>query len=243
MQKYAVGYIRGRVIAGKQTRDWAMQERAMRVYADTHSYNYLKTFGDVQTDVDGTNLVLLQLKQAVQLCEEIGSDLLYIQLRRWRRNLIFFKVIRCIRKSATGFRAIGIYDRNILEVIQVLSKYDKHHRPDGTPIRHRSPQVKKAVRCAIDPCLEWKERSGVATKRYRNFRHLIAGPDSICEVMHSQPSKSNEELAVILNQKRYLTVDGKPWRKENVRRTRKLMQSMEFKEYCDEQRKKLPKWI
>lgn len=243
MEKHAVGYIRGRVIGAKQTRDWRLQEWALRRYAETHFYNYIKTFGEVQSDENGINVSMRQLKEAMQLCEDIGADLFYVHLGRCRRNPIFFRLIRMVRKSESGFSVIRIHDRNILEEVQRLAKYDKHHRPDGTRIRHRSSQAKKPIQRSVDPCLEWKERSGISTKRYRNFCHLISGPLSICEVIHSAQSRSDEQVAAVLNREFYLTVDGKPWRKENVRRTRKIMQSMEFKQFCDEERKKLANWV
>lgn len=230
--RYAIGYIRGRLINKKRTPDWEMQRKVLKEYAAANAYVYLDTLGETQTAKKGMKLEMQALIRACELCKQKKADFLYVDLGNWRRSPVFFKFVTNNQKSRTGFDMIAIKDLGIIEEMQRLAKFDKHFRPDGTPIRHRTASEKKAIRFRVDPCLEWQEKNGISIRRYRNFCHLTSGSDPIYRVIESLSGRSDQQIATSLHRKRYVTVDGKQWQRENVRRTRKIIQEDIFKNFC-----------
>lgn len=229
--RYAVGYIRGRFIRKKRTPDWEMQRIALKEYAEANCYVYLATFGEAQTTKKGIKITMPMLIKALELSKKKKATLLYVDLRNWRRSPVFFKFVTNNVPSRTGFKMTAIRDDRVIAEIERLARYDKCFRADGKPVQRRSALEKQDARYNADPGLEWKDENDVSTKRYMNSCHLYKGPEPIYRVIQSLAGKTDREIADILHGRYYVTIDGKRWQKENVRRTRGIIESAAFQQF------------
>lgn len=231
--RIAVGYIRGRFIRGKRTPDWEMQRNILTEYADICGYKLIKMFGESQIAKKGIKIDMPKLLDALTLCKKRKGIFLYCDLGNYRKSPVLFAFIRNNNPTKTGFVMKAVKDADILTELERLARYDKCVRPNGKPIKRRSVMEKRAMASIGDPCLAWRESSNISMKRYKNYIHLWKGPDPIYKLINSSSHLTDRDIAEVLHDRYHVTVDGKIWKKENVRRTRAIIDSSEFAEFCN----------
>ncbi len=239
-KKIAIGYIRGRKFGNKWAPDRKEQHRQLSDFAEFHRYDLIEVHIDDQKDGLLRRSGLRGFGKAIEACRDKKADLLYIDTGRWRRNKTFLDFVSIHRKqSKTGpapdYRMIAIPAEQVtIDAIQRMARYEKFYE---------SNRIKKKKLTTAPPQLtptqKWKLENGITTRKFRNFVHLRNGVNPIYILLEkaANAGKSMSEIADLLNETFYLTVDGKRWNRHNVRKTIDLIASEDFEKFltlCNE---------
>ena len=234
MTKAAVGYIRGRRHRGEWTADVELQKQQIREYADAYDYRLIAMKGEEQRL--GIRRLANALVAALRLCNRNKADFLYVDFGPRRPNPLLTRFLKETKPETQGWRFVPIpADRMTLEAMERQARAEAYNFRAG-PRRKRPP--KQADQRAATALEEFKIKFGVSTKRLRNFQHLYRGVNPIYEYL-LDPRSSPQKIADDLCDEAYLTVDGKRWTADNVRRTRRLVEGHIFKAFItmkDEER-------
>lgn len=229
----AVGYIRGKRWQGKWTPDLKLQRRRIAEFADKHEYEVIQYGGDEQRFSLQKRTGYRKLHELLELCAKHKGTFLYVDIGNWRPNTILNDYIRHYKKSGktSGWKMLAVPpDRKTIEAIERqarLEKFETVRRP-----RKKSTEKKDKILTPLD---QWQLEHNIGKRRMKGFEHLYKGVEPIYRFIQlraeESPRLTNKRIAWALDREAYLTVDGKRWTDETVRKARELIQEDEFLEF------------
>jgi len=224
--KKAIAYIRGRKYKGQWTADREHQIAQIKEHAKEYEIEIIEIVTeDNRLSVPGR--LMSQFADVLKKCREQKADAIFVDIGKWRNNPIFNRFVAAIPGSGYSFIALPA-SRRTLEEIERQARKEKYERTLGKAIKKKR---KTKTTEGASMITQWKERNKFPTKQFRNFQHLYAGVDSILDKFEQNADSTNKLLADVLHYGSYLTVDKKRWNEDNVRRTRKIIASSDFKEF------------
>ncbi len=85
------------------------------------------------------------------------------------------------------------------------------------------------------PSDEWEIEFSISQRRLKGFEHLYHGIEPIYRVIENiideSPNLTNKRIAWALDREAYLTVDGKRWNDETVRKIRTTIKEEDFSRF------------
>lgn len=224
--KRAVGYVRGRLYRKKWTPDVELQKQQIREYADAYGYELIALKGEDQRL--GIKKLANALVAALRLCTAKKADFLYVDFGNRRPNTLLNQFLKNTKPETKGWRFVAIpADRETLEAMERQARVEEFNRRVGAKRKQKPKAEDQKPRNALE---EYQQEHGISTKRLKNFQHLSKGVSPIYKYLLDQRS-SAQEIADDLHDGAYLTVDGKRWTADNVRRSRKLARSGTFQNF------------
>ena len=239
MKKTAVGYIRARKFAGKWTADARAQRDQIYDYADAEGFKVVKMFVEEQRFSIHKQTGARRFFNALKFCKESGAAFIYVDIGRWRRNPVLHETLTEIerRKGTKDERPYSVVsipaERRTIELIERQAREEEYY--ESFKISKRKRRVVKT----LSPIEQWKVDNKIGTKRFNNFKHLYKGVEPIYKVFDKHADDTVNDIVDDLHRGHYLTVDGKRWNKDNVRKTRLVIQSDDFRGFvkvCEEEK-------
>ncbi len=239
MAKFAIGYVRGRRFNGKWCGDAKAQRRQILDYAEAYDFTVIKILIEEQKFSLFKQTGGRTLATALSLCKDNKGTLLYVDIGRWRRSPLFVETIKKIQthkntKKLYSYKIQAIpAERKTIELIERQAREEKYYESFGIK------KVKKKTVSNVSDLMKWKQDNKIGTKRFNNFKHLYKGVEPIYRIFEKHTDSKIIVILDILIKGHYLTVDGKRWNKDNVRKTRANIESDDFQEFiriCDEEK-------
>lgn len=226
-KKQGIAYIRARKFDGKWTPDAELQAHLIQSYAEVDGVDIAKTVIEEQTFSLRRKDTQKELMPTLSECRRKKMTFYYVDIGRWRRNPVFSEVMTALdERDKTGkIKRVGIpATQEILDAIARQSEFEKAlHSHRAIP--------RKRERQTITRVEEFQRDRAIGTKRMRNYQHLYKGVEPIYKVFWEQRDQMPSTILKALHDGQYLTSDKKLWTKENVRRTRRLVEGQDFKDF------------
>ena len=214
----AVGYVRMAMHNGVVSGDAPMQQQLIQAYMKKHRYVPLSIHQERQTYKQISKTTgAKKLHYLMKLCEREGADLLYVDLGLFRNNAVFFDAVKRQNAKLDGWKFV--------EVPCTKSLYEFLER-NLRKVKKFAPMKKKAPTKELDKREQalWKtlEANGVTRRQYRNAVYLCHGVISIYRTVLDgiKNKESDKNIAWELNEQAHLTLTGKMWNDETVRKIR-----------------------
>ena len=229
----AVGYIRGRLWKGKWAPDAKLQRRRMEEFAEQHEYEIIQFGGEQQKFSLGRRTGFRKLTELMELCAEQDATFLYVDIGNWRPNVILNNYVSHYKKHGTkkGWEFVAVPpDIKTMEAIERqarMEKFESRSRPQKT-----AAAKKKKIPTPIE---QWQSQYKIGHRRLKGFEHLYRGVEPIYraieKLLEDSPHLTNKRIAWALDREAYLTVDGKRWTDETVRKLRGFIKEEAFREF------------
>jgi hypothetical protein len=229
----AVGYIRGKLWKGKATPDAKLQRARLREFAEENEYEIIKIDGEVQKFKLGKETGFKKLIELNKICRKHRATFLYIDIGKWRQNIVLNQFVNKIKSfgEAEAWRYVAVPpNRKIIEAIERQDRMEKFES-------RRRPRKKKEddIKKSLSPIEKWQAEFNIGRRRLKSFEHLYHGVEPIYQVIENELRKSpkiaNKRIAWALDREAYLTVDGKRWTDETVRKVKLFIQEDAFLEF------------
>ena len=121
-------------------------------------------------------------------------------------------------------------DIKTMEAIERLARMEKFE----SRRRHRKT-VAAEKKKVLSPIEKWQIQSKISRRRLKGFEHLYRGVEPIYraieQLLEKSPLLTNKRIAWALDREAYLTVDGKRWTDETVRKARAFIKGKDFLEF------------
>ena len=239
--KKAVGYIRGRLWRRAWAPDTGLQRQQIKDFAEIEGYEPPTILGEQQNFSMRRKGIYPKLTEALNLCEKHSADFLYVDIGNWRTNPVLNQYIAHKPGTKSGWKFIGIRpDRETIEAVERQGRLEKYANKRRRALKPKLQDEKG--RDNIPPIMIWKRDNEISSKRFKNFEHLYEGVEPIYRLLRGNWDSSNKKIADELHKKAYLTVDGRRWSEDNVRKTRALITSPEFLEFVDMREEEKQDW-
>ena len=229
----AVGYIRGRQWKGKWAPDAQRQRQRLLKFADANEYEIIKFGGEQQKFSLGRRTGFRKLTELLTLCDEHKATFLYVDIGNWRPNIILNNYVSHYKKHGTkrGWQFVAVPpDLETMEAIERQARLEKFESK-----RRLQKKVGKERRKILLPIEQWQFDYKISRRRLKGFEHLYRGVEPIYraieKLIEESPKLTNKRIAWALDREAYLTVDGKRWTDETVRKVRGLIKDKEFFEF------------
>ncbi|MBC8269046.1 MAG: hypothetical protein H8E36_09885 [Rhodospirillaceae bacterium] len=229
----AVGYMRGRLWKGKWAPDARLQRNRIAEYAEENEYEVIKYGGEQQKFSLGRKTGFKVLMELAELCNKHKATFLYVDIGNWRPNVVLNSFLEQAErlKKIRDWKFVAIPpDRKIMEAIERqarLEKFESRRRPIKKIIKKKKEKP--------SPIEKWKTKFKIGRRRLKGFEHLYHGVEPIYRViekiLEETPKLTNKRIAWALDREAYLTVDGKRWTDETVRKIRGVIKEEEFREF------------
>ncbi len=229
----AVGYLRGRLWKGKWAPDAKLQRERIKEFAEENEYEIIKFAGEQQKFSLGRKTGFKKLMELFAHCEEHNATFLYIDIGNWRPNVVLNSYTEHYNKYGTkkGWKFVAVPpDKKTMEAIERqarMEKFESHRRPKKKSIKKKKEKP--------SPIENWQIKYKISRRRLKGFEHLYRGVDPIFrfieKILEATPSLTNKRIAWALDRDAYLTVDGKRWNDETVRKIRSVIKKDDFREF------------
>lgn len=280
-------YIRGKRYKRKWTADYKQQEASLRKQSRIFLMKRFHEDHNEPVDVivntkvfaDEQNFSLLEgrgyekLMNAVKFCQKNDALLFYMDISKWRRNIVlndFIKMHERGRKKAikqngekhgTVKYTKGDFSKNYIEFIKVsptehiidtIERQAREEKINSLPyltkntdeisLKGLSKEEKKQKKTELllkkasyekDLLGTWRIENNVSLRRFNNFKHLVKGVSSIHKKITENENLTPKALSDLLHNNHYTTPENKRWSDDNVRKTRKVIESHLFQEFLD----------
>jgi hypothetical protein len=258
-EQYAVGYIR---VSGKSEKTMPEsaahynaavrrvyyeeenkeQEYALRKFTRENGYIKFHTFPEFQSSDPTSNDPFFWLEFVIALCAKKRAALLYCELGSIFKHPEFFTHIGNAKKQ--GVKVFPVRNLQALESAQRQTPMRTTYSMKG--VSKLSNEKKKAAALDRHPILSWKKKRKIPTKRFKTYEHFYYGADPVFKFFLTVRTKDNrntsewkhvndydKNIARALNQAGYRTVEDHRWSKQLARKARLMIESDEFKDYCE----------
>ena len=229
----AVGYIRGRLWKGKWAPDKDLQARRIKEFAEEYEYEIIHIAGEQQKFLAGLRAKFSKFHKLLDLCKEHEADFLYVDIGNWRPNVVLNAFVTAAKSGQTkrGWKFVAVPpDKKTMEAIERQARMEKFELQRR---RRKKPAEKKSK--TLSPIEKWQIQYSVGSRRLKGFEHLYHGVDPIFRIIEKllkeTSNLTNKRIAWALDREAYLTVDGKRWTDETVRKVRGLIKREEFRRY------------
>lgn len=230
--KKAVGYIRGRLWERRWAPDKELQSRQIKEFAEANDYGVLKIVGEQQNFSLRRKGIYPKLMEALDLCEKHNADFLYVDIGNWRTNPVLNQYTSHKAGTKSGWKFVGIDpERKTIEAIERQARVEKYANKRRKASKRRLHD--EEGKDALPEILVWKRDNKISSKRFKNFEHLYEGVEPIYRLIKDNWQLSNKRIADELHEGAYLTVDGRRWSEDNVRKTRYLITGKKFAQFVE----------
>ncbi len=229
----AVGYIRGRLWKGKWAPDAKLQRARIKEFADENEYEVIKIAGEQQKFSLTTKAGIKKLGELLTLCDEQKATFLFVDIGNWRPNVVLNSYVNHYKRYGTkkGWEFVAVPpDKKTMEAIERQARMEKfesrrHHKKKDVEKKKEKPS----------PLEKWQKKYNVSRRRLKGFEHLYHGVEPIFRIIEKilaeTPNLTNKRIAWALDREAYLTVDGKRWSDETVRKIRGVIKEDDFLEF------------
>ncbi|HYG90768.1 MAG TPA: hypothetical protein VD978_31445 [Azospirillum sp.] len=185
---------------------------------------------DVFADKFGPAEELPGLDRAFEHCLTHGAKFVYVGLQRFRKNQNFNRRLSLFAQKVGASMIEEISGREVVNHLKEVvdaAKLKKHQDKRRSSTSRVSFGILEIERIA-----DWAINNGIDQRRLRNFWHLrCLLLDRFIIQAHSK-GYSDRDIADELNDHGKLTVYGRRWTKETVRKARSVYESIEYNEFC-----------
>jgi hypothetical protein len=241
---YVAGYVRGRNSSDTSGLTVREQKRQIREYVENNEV----TLVDIIVENDKADSGFIN---TLQLCrtrifpddDKTGSQfkffpsLLYVDMGNWNSSSSFKKKLAALHDDTEykKYTKMNTYRRRVRPIAIDADQRLMEALHREALLENRGKKVHKIPR----PLNEGIERpDGIGARRFNNFLHLTYGACPIIDILNQKQQSTHADLAKLLNADCYLTVDGKPWSPDNVRKVRKEFEKNDFLEFAKMRRHK-----
>lgn len=206
------------------------QSDLIREWCDANGMKILRIFNEAQMDKFGPVDKFPALDEAFALCKEHQAVFIYVGLQRLRKNPNLKRRIAEFKKSVGSSMLEEIPGGELIEYIRRTTVAPRGgQRSAGEQSFNRMliipPSKEGPISC-------WAKDNAIDMRRLRSLAHLNQFRIGRLIMDAHNLNYSDKDIADELNDHYLLTVYGKRWTKETVRKARETLLSDEYKGYC-----------